>query len=111
MSYIPGADITWYKFSQPLNEAEDEVTIRKINDVTSVLRIDKAQIKKHKKSYTCRVEFEGRSEDISLNLKVMAAKRKSACVRDFITSLYFHVILDSYFGYSNCTLFMFHLIH
>lgn len=75
VSYIPGADISWYKSGRRLDEIEDEVTIRRINDVTSVLRIDAANIKKHKKTFSCRIEFEGKQETISVNLKVMSSKR------------------------------------
>lgn len=77
MSPVPESRITWYTGKRPLNEEQDEVSIKQINGFMSVLRINAAHIKRHKKSFTCRVQFgDGENQEKQANLKVLSEKRK-----------------------------------
>jgi hypothetical protein len=76
MSSIPGVEFSWFKAGQVINEERDDVTIRQINEVMSVLRIEEANIKKHKNKFTCRVSLDGSTTEKSVNLRVIPTRRK-----------------------------------
>ncbi|XP_045160054.2 uncharacterized protein LOC123525241 [Mercenaria mercenaria] len=77
VSNNPEAEIFWYKGNRPVDEEADQVSIRRMT-ATSVLRINEAHIKKHKKTYSCHVKHgHGQSTVVTsdVTLKVLSRKR------------------------------------
>lgn len=70
-------EFTWYRSGKLVDEEKDEVIIKLLDDNKSVLKIDRADIKKHKRGFTCSFSTDnGVVEEASMELKVLPISRK-----------------------------------
>ncbi|KAL4235947.1 hypothetical protein ACF0H5_004335 [Mactra antiquata] len=69
-------EFTWYRSGKLVDEEEDEVMIKQIDDYKSVLKVDRADIRKHKKIFKCTFTGEdGTFAEASVSLKVLPSSR------------------------------------